>query len=334
MDAHIFTGLRINSGGHGATNREGKEMTAVSPAPAGRQDAGADGRGSVGPVVEAPLDSIPSPRAPKPDKLQPDHTSRSADRPLVVVDDSVDRLPVENLARLLAADLARGIGGTVTWLNHYSALQSLRAGVPIDQFDYLGLDGILLCRLVRSGTSRTSADLLLPALLEQTGGLRIALIGSTAETLRTVAAKVAAEYGHDVVLMRDGYSELPDPAELRRELQAARVQVAIVGLGAPLQDLYSLALKSPGVLVMTCGGWLDQFAGGTYYPAWAYPLRLNWLVRLAREPRRLWRRYTVDAVRAFRARADLIHYVTGVGRRPLAAAGSEAQPSVPSLPAA
>jgi hypothetical protein len=62
-------------------------------------------------------------------------------------------------------------------------------------------------------------------------------------------------------------------------------------------------------------------------------LRLNWLVRLAREPRRLWRRYTVDAVRAVRARADLIGYVTGVGERPLAAASSGWQTSVDRVPA-
>ena len=97
---------------------------------------------------------------------------------------------------------------------------------------------------------------------------------------------------------------------------------------APLQDHYALAATSPGVLVVTCGGWLDQFAGGEpYYPAWAYPLRLNWLVRLAREPRRLWRRYTIEAIRAVRARADLIDYVLGQGGRPLdAVAGAAAAP--------
>jgi beta-1,4-glucosyltransferase len=56
---------------------------------------------------------------------------------------------------------------------------------------------------------------------------------------------------------------------------------------------------------LTCGGFLDQALQVNYYPAWAYPLRLNWLVRVLREPRRLWRRYTVDAVRAVAARAEL-----------------------------
>jgi exopolysaccharide biosynthesis WecB/TagA/CpsF family protein len=223
---------------------------------------------------------------------------------------------IDGFAALLAENLRRGDGGTVTWFNHYSGMQALRAGVPVDHFDYLGLDGIFLCRLVRTTGCRTSADTVLPLLLERSAPLRIALIGSTAETLRTVAEKITAEYGHDVVLLRDGYDELPEPGELRRQLRAARVQLAVVGLGAPKQDLYVLDLATPGVLVTTCGGWLDQFAGDTYYPAWAYPLRLNWLVRLAREPRRLWRRYTLDAVRALRGRAALTDYVTVRGEGP------------------
>jgi exopolysaccharide biosynthesis WecB/TagA/CpsF family protein len=227
--------------------------------------------------------------------------------------------PERQFARALLAKVEAGVGGTVTWLNHYSATQSLHGRVPLHRFDHLGVDGILLCRLLGSSTPRTSADLVLPLLLEHPVPLRIALIGSTPETLRAVAAKIEAR-GHRVVLRRDGYAGLPTPANLRTELCAAQVQVAVVGLGAPLQDHYALAAASPGVLVVTCGGWLDQFAGDPYYPAWAYPLRLNWLVRLAREPRRLWRRYTIDAVRALWSRAELIQYVTVEGRRPLAEA--------------
>lgn len=229
---------------------------------------------------------------------------------------------VDRLARRLAENLAHGTGGTITWLNHYSALRALQAGVALEEFDYLGLDGIFLCRLVgvEGAACRTSADLLLPRLLEQTDDLRIALIGSRHEALLRVADKLAREYGHRVVLMRDGYSGLPELPTLRRELQASRAQLVIVGLGTPLQDRYALGLRSRGVLVATCGGWLDQFSADSYYPSWAYPLRLNWLVRLAKEPRRLWRRYSLDAVRALRARTDLVDYITVRGGRPLSAA--------------
>jgi exopolysaccharide biosynthesis WecB/TagA/CpsF family protein len=254
------------------------------------------------------------PYAPSLDEVPGFPTALVAPRQAAEVADS----PEHRFAQALLARVEAGVGGTVTWLNHYSAMQSLHGGVPLHRFDYLGLDGILLCRLLASDTPRTSADLVLPLMLEHHLPLRIALIGSTPETLAAVAAKIEGRYGHRVVFVRDGYEGLPEPEELRRQLRAARVQLAVVGLGAPLQDHYTLAVSSPGVLVVTCGGWLDQFVGDTYYPAWAYPLRLNWLVRLAREPKRLWRRYTVDAIRALRSRARLVEYVTVLGRRPLA----------------
>jgi exopolysaccharide biosynthesis WecB/TagA/CpsF family protein len=241
--------------------------------------------------------------------------------------------PERQFARALLARVEAGVGGTVTWLNHYSATQSMNGRVPLRWFDHLGVDGILLCRLLGSPTPRTSADLVLPLLFEHPVPLRIALIGSTPETLQAVTTKIEAR-GHRVVLRRDGYAGLPTPAKLRAELRNAGAQIAVLGLGAPLQDHYALATASPGILVATCGGWLDQFAGDTYYPAWAYPLRLNWLVRLAREPRRLWRRYTVDALRALWSRAALIQYVTVEGRRPLAEAFSQPQASYADLSAA
>lgn len=245
--------------------------------------------------------------------------------PVISVGELPETEAVAHFARLLAGDLDQGVGRTVTWLNHHSALMALRAGVPLDQFDYLGVDGIFLGRMVKATGARTSADLLLPELLARKRGLRIALVGSSTQTLEAVAAKATAEFSHDVVLMRDGFAGLPTPEELRADLVAVGAQLVIIGLGAPLQDTYALALKTPGLLVLTCGGWLDQYSGaGSYYPAWAYPLRLNWLVRLAREPKRLWRRYTIDAVRALRVRAKLVDYVTGLGAQPLAAVTSGA----------
>ena len=96
----------------------------------------------------------------------------------------------------------------------------------------------------------------------------------------------------------------------------------MVGLGAPLQDQYALQLADAGLrgaLVATCGGWLDQVTTPDYYPRFAYHAKLNWAVRLVREPRRLWRRYTVDAVRARRRQVELRGYLLGRGSGPLAA---------------
>ena len=243
-------------------------------------------------------------------------------------------VPGGSFADVLTEALRTRSGGVLTWLNHYSALQALQAGVPLDEFDYLGLDGIFLSRIVRAEVARTSADLVLPVLFERASALRIALIGSTAETLAAVAERIEAEHGHRVVLRQDGYAGLPEPAEMRRQVRAAEADLVIVGLGAPRQDFYALQLRSPSVLVATCGGWLVQYASGDYYPAWAYPLRLNWLVRLCREPRRLWRRYSVEAVRAVWASRELTDYVTGLGGPALSATESAGPPSATDSPAA
>jgi exopolysaccharide biosynthesis WecB/TagA/CpsF family protein len=93
---------------------------------------------------------------------------------------------------------------------------------------------------------------------------------------------------------------------LRELVQRIQPDMVLVGLGAGLQEqvLLEAASAMPRGYALTCGGFLDQVLHPGYYPGWAYPLRLNWLVRLAREPRRLWRRYTVGALLAVARRRD------------------------------
>ena len=52
-------------------------------------------------------------------------------------------------------------------------------------------------------------------------------------------------------------------------------------------------------VIITGGAYLDHLTEGldTYYPAWAVRFHLCWLYRLALEPRRLWRRYTIEMAR-------------------------------------
>ena len=199
---------------------------------------------------------------------------------------------------------------SVTWLNHFSATHAINgAADELPGFDVVGIDGKLL-QLILRGRCRTSADLVIPALLARLYGARVALVGGSSDTMHDRLAAVDSLLTGDsrVVLCCDGYDGLPDVEELRARLVAARANVAIVGLSAGLQERYAAAARrsfSDGGVSLTCGGFLDQLLVDDYYPAWAYPLRLNWLVRLVREPRRLWRRYTVDALRAVGHRARL-----------------------------
>ena len=124
---------------------------------------------------------------------------------------SQDRDHARRLALDLAANATAGVGCVTTWFNHHSALQSMQAAVPVQDFDLLGIDGKFLGSLLHGHVPRTSADLVLPLLLDEAGSLRIALIGSTDDVLEGVAARVEADGRHTVVIKKNGYSHLPPP---------------------------------------------------------------------------------------------------------------------------
>ena len=220
-----------------------------------------------------------------------------------------------NLVRDVLARLRRGELVTMTWLNHSSVQACRSAEVDLTPLTYVGVDGTLLQGILGGHPPRTSADLVVPLLLDgMDGSPRVGLLGSRPEQLQRAAARLA-EYSSSprVVFLQDGYDGRMEPPELVEHLQGLDLDVLVIGLGAPLQDVYVTALaaaeRRPRV-VLTCGGWLEQVTHRSYYPRFAYKLKLNWLVRLVREPRRLWRRYTVSAARAVLHRRDLKHYVS------------------------
>lgn len=244
-----------------------------------------------------------------------------AERPEELLDEAVWSA---NFAALLTKDIDARRGGTLTWFNHYSVQQAITAGVDVSRFDYVGIDGLLLRRLAAPTAPRTSADLVLPLLLDRLRpASRVAIIGSTPDNLRAVTAHLEAlPTAPRVVYARDGYQGRVSADVAARDLRRLDAQLVVVGLGAPLQDEYALQLADaglPGALVATCGGWLDQVTTPAYYPGFAYRTKLNWAVRLVREPRRLWRRYSLDAARAYSRRDELRGYLSGPGNGPVAA---------------
>ncbi len=78
------------------------------------------------------------------------------------------------------------------------------------------------------------------------------------------------------------------------KIRAARPDLVWVGLGAPKQELFMSGhweALQPAVL-LGVGAAFDFIAGSvSRAPAWMRRLGLEWLYRLCREPRRLWRRY-------------------------------------------
>lgn len=187
-----------------------------------------------------------------------------------------------------------------TWLNHHTIRFTLaEASSALAQMDVCGIDGQFLKWLLHHPT-RTSADLVVPLVLRRDETIRTVLaIGGTGDRSAVLSVALTELAGHPVQVVHvDGFDGLPRGAELARLVLDVQPEMVLVGLGAGLQDtvVVEVAEAMTGGYVLTCGGFLDQVLCPGYYPAWAYPLRLNWLVRLVREPRRLWRRYTVGAL--------------------------------------
>lgn len=78
-------------------------------------------------------------------------------------------------------------------------------------------------------------------------------------------------------------------------VRACGANVVWVGLGTPKQDRFVAAFRDRlGVPLVAVGAAFDFLAGEKpMAPRWMQDRGLEWLYRLLREPRRLWRRYLV-----------------------------------------
>jgi exopolysaccharide biosynthesis WecB/TagA/CpsF family protein len=146
-----------------------------------------------------------------------------------------------------------------------------------------------------NGTDFTPA--LLAALPE---GTRVFLYGARPDVVQRAAALLPALYAINVCGARDGYVQ-DDVAEAVERSQA---QVVLVALGNPLQERWMAtnARHLGATLLIGVGAYFDFVSGSVARaPAWVRGIRCEWLYRLLHEPRRLWRRYTVDGVAYFAA---------------------------------
>lgn len=130
-------------------------------------------------------------------------------------------------------------------------------------------------------------------------GYRHFFYGSTLETLEALVAALERRYPGIAIAGALAPPFVPAPAlppDDAAAINAARPDIVWVGLGAPKQDLWMrLARPQLEAPVLVGIGAAFDFASGRK-PCAPEPLRragLEWLFRLAHEPRRLWRRYLV-----------------------------------------
>jgi exopolysaccharide biosynthesis WecB/TagA/CpsF family protein len=112
---------------------------------------------------------------------------------------------------------------------------------------------------------------------------------------------IETSFGHTICGLCDGYS---DPTDVRKAIERAAPEVVMVALGNPRQELW-IADFHPSAsvpLLIGVGALFDFLAGNKLRAPMALRVaKLEWLYRLVLEPRRLWRRYTIDIVWFFLA---------------------------------
>lgn len=124
------------------------------------------------------------------------------------------------------------------------------------------------------------------------------------ETLRAGFARVYPGLKTEIFCPSMQFStDSAEGAEAARRIQAARPHILFVCLGMPKQEQFALHYREhyrqDNVPLILCVGAAMEFALGQKKraPLWMQKSGLEWLWRLASEPRRLWQRYTVQGAK-------------------------------------
>ncbi len=224
-----------------------------------------------------------------------------------------DRVTAAEALDLIISRARSGLGGYVVTPNvdhvcvaaehiefrraHRAAFLSLVDGTPL----------LWLAKL--SGKSLpekiSGSDLVVPvARRAAADGLRVAMFGASPDSSLRAYQELMKQFPSLNIVAREYpvYHPAPRGSELETELeaalqrtQAAQPDVVFVAMGTPNQELFmSEFCDRMPALFLGIGAGLDFLAGNKVRaPKWAQTLGVEWLVRLAQEPRRMWRRYLV-----------------------------------------
>jgi N-acetylglucosaminyldiphosphoundecaprenol N-acetyl-beta-D-mannosaminyltransferase len=135
-------------------------------------------------------------------------------------------------------------------------------------------------------------------------GLRVFLLGgrpgSAEKAVENLLAKSPGLIVSGICCPPMGFENDPgEQAKVEAQIRAARPHLLFVALGAPKQEYWMYEhSRSLGVpIAMGVGGSFEMVGGiVNRAPGWVQNMGIEWLYRLVREPRRLWRRYLIGNV--------------------------------------
>jgi exopolysaccharide biosynthesis WecB/TagA/CpsF family protein len=127
--------------------------------------------------------------------------------------------------------------------------------------------------------------------------LTIGLVGSELDVVTEAAlrfAEIAPQ--HNFIVISDGYFTAETQEKVMRNIHAAKPDILLVGMGTPQQEVWTSEFIGPDecTIVFTVGALFDFISRRVARAPIAFrTLKLEWLFRLALEPRRLFRRYVL-----------------------------------------
>jgi N-acetylglucosaminyldiphosphoundecaprenol N-acetyl-beta-D-mannosaminyltransferase len=126
-------------------------------------------------------------------------------------------------------------------------------------------------------------------------GYRPYLLGAERHVLQAVDLRLAKDHpGLVVAGMKDGYFKPEDEADIVAAINASNADCLFVAMPTPRKERFLKQYRdalTPN-FVMGVGGSFDVYGGKvSRAPVLVQKLGLEWLFRIAQEPRRLWRRY-------------------------------------------
>lgn len=152
---------------------------------------------------------------------------------------------------------------------------------------------VLLRRLgLAPGLNMNGTDLI-PKLLTGFEGRNVAFWGTQDPFLTEAARRCEAEFGLQVVSLHHGFADTDTYLGLA---QRHRPGLIVLGMGMPKQEQLAarLAVLDYPCLIV-CGGAILDFLGGKVAraPRWVRRMNAEWVFRLLREPKRLFKRYVL-----------------------------------------
>jgi N-acetylglucosaminyldiphosphoundecaprenol N-acetyl-beta-D-mannosaminyltransferase len=132
-------------------------------------------------------------------------------------------------------------------------------------------------------------------------GWRVFYLGGAPGVAERAAQRLASRYPGVTIGCRHGFfDDDPASADSRRVIAGIAgfdPDVVMVGMGMPRQELWALRHRAdlPRAVMLTVGAAFDYEAGAQWTPPrWTGRLGVEWLARLASQPRRLAVRYLVE----------------------------------------